>query len=310
MTRAKSIDIPDQSGKLAVITGANSGIGLETSRELAGAGADVVLAVRNSAKGNEAMLDILGTHPDAKVAVEPLDLSSLDSVESFARTLNERGRPIDLLINNAGIMAVPKRNVTADGFELQFGTNHLGHFALTARSLPLLREAEAPRVVTVSSTAHRMGRIAFDDLQGERRYARWRAYGQSKLANLLFALELQRRSDRNGWGITSNAAHPGSTRTNLQATGRNLGKDSHGSGVVGAFMSIPGTAQEAAQGALPTLYAATSPEATGGGYYGPDGLGELTGLPASARVSRRARDERTATRLWEVSEQLTNVQLA
>jgi NAD(P)-dependent dehydrogenase (short-subunit alcohol dehydrogenase family) len=307
MVAPGNIEIPDQTGQFALVTGANSGIGLETARRLAGAGAQVILAVRNADKGRHAVQDIVTTHPDAKVSAEPLDLSSLASVAAFAAERTKHGRPIDLLINNAGIMAVPTRHTTADGFELQFGTNHLGHFALTGRLLPLLRTAGTPRVVTISSTAHRIGRIDFDDLQAEHKYQRWRAYGQSKLANLLFALELQRVSVRDGWGILSNAAHPGSTRTNLQSTGPNLGTSSHGAGLMSRFMELPGLSQHAEQGALPTLFAATSPAAHGGAYYGPNGIGELTGLPAPAHISRRARNVQSAEALWRVSEELTDV---
>jgi NAD(P)-dependent dehydrogenase (short-subunit alcohol dehydrogenase family) len=307
MAKPQDIDIPPQTGKVAVVTGANSGIGLEAARRLAGAGADVVLAVRNPTKGAAAVDDIRASHPGAKVSAEALDLSSLASVRDFALTMAGRDRPIDILVNNAGIMAVPKRAVTADGFELQLGTNHLGHFALTGRLLPLLRRADAPRVVTISSTAARFGRVNFDDLQSERKYGAWRAYGQSKLADLLFALELQRRSVANGWGVTSNAAHPGSTHTNLQSTGRNLGRDSQGNGLIGFFMHFPGVSQMAAQGALPTLYAATSPDAVGSGYYGPDGFQEMNGLPAPARFPKRALNEQDAARLWDVAEQLTEV---
>ena len=308
MATPGNIEIPDQTGRFALVTGANSGIGLETARRLAGAGAQVILAVRNAEKGRRAVQDIVTTHPDAKVSAEPLDLSSLASVAAFAKGRTKDGRPIDLLINNAGIMAVPTRHTTADGFELQFGTNHLGHFALTGRLLPLLRRAGSPRVVTVSSTAHRIGRIELDDLQAEHKYQRWRAYGQSKLANLLFALELQRVSVRDGWGVLSNAAHPGSTRTNLQSTGPNLGTSSHGAGLMSRFMELPGMSQHAERGALPTLFAATSPDAHGGAYYGPNGIGELTGLPAPAHISRRARSTESAEALWRISEELTGVQ--
>jgi NAD(P)-dependent dehydrogenase (short-subunit alcohol dehydrogenase family) len=307
VAKPKDIDVPDQSGKLAVVTGANSGIGLETARRLAAAGAQVVLAVRNAAKGEEAVADIRGSTPAARVTAEPLDLSSLTSVRDFAAAMTVRDQPIDLLVNNAGIMAVPKREETEDGFELQLGTNVLGHFALTGRLLPLLRRADAPRVVTLSSSAARFGRMNFDDLQSERRYNAWRAYGQSKLGDLLFALELERRSIANGWGVMSNAAHPGSTHTNLQSTGRNLGRDSHGDGLIGFFMRFPGLSQMPPQGALPTLYAATSPDAVGSGYYAPDGFQEMNGVPAPARFPRRALDEAAAGELWRRAEDLTGV---
>jgi NAD(P)-dependent dehydrogenase (short-subunit alcohol dehydrogenase family) len=307
MAEPVDIDIPDQSGKLAIVTGANSGIGLETARRLARAGAAVVLAVRNPTKGAEAVEDITASDPGSNVSAEPLDLSSLASVHDLAARMKSAGRPLDLLVNNAGIMAVPKRQETADGFELQIGTNHLGHFALTGELLPLLRAADSARVVTLSSTAARIGRMKLDDLQSERRYGAWRAYGQSKLADLLFAFELQRRSAIYGWGVMSNAAHPGSTHTNLQATGRNVGKDSRGTGLIGIAMRFPGVSQMPAQGALPTLYAATSPDAVGSGYYGPNGFQEMNGLPAPASVPRRALDAKSASELWTMAEQLTQV---
>ncbi|MER7891074.1 SDR family oxidoreductase [Micromonospora sp. NPDC094482] len=300
--------LPDQSGRLAVVTGANSGVGLETARRLAAAGAEVILAVRNTDKGDTAAADIRDTTPDARLRVEELDLSRLASVADLARRLTAAGRPLDLLVNNAGVMAVPTRHTTADGFELQFGTNHLGHFALTGRLLPLLTAGNRPRVVTLSSGTHHFGRIDFDDLQSERRYSAQRAYAQSKLATLMFADELQRRSDRHGWGLLSNAAHPGATRTNLQAAGPSLGRDrTEIPFSTRLTMRIPGFWQDVDQGALPTLYAATSPDAAGGEYYGPKGPFGLTGPPAVARKSRRARDTGVAERLWRDSEQLTGV---
>jgi NAD(P)-dependent dehydrogenase (short-subunit alcohol dehydrogenase family) len=306
--KADQIDVPDLTGKLAVVTGGNSGIGLETARTLAAAGASVVLAVRNSEKGSAAVTEIARTNPGTGVAVSHLDLASRSSIEAFASEMLRSGRPIDILVNNAGVMAVPTRHVTEDGFELQLGTNHLGHFALTGRLLPLLRAAPNARVVTVSSGAHHTGSIHFDDLQLERSYSRWRAYSQSKLANLLFAFELQRRSAASGWGVLSNAAHPGSTRTNLQMTGPNLGKSSGGTNYMERMMRLPGASQSADRGALPTLYAATDPRAVGGGYYGPNGLMEMTGKGVSeARRSRRARDEADSARLWVISEELTGV---
>ena len=305
--KADQIDVPDLTGKVAVVTGGNSGIGLETARAFAAGGASVVLAVRNPEKGSAAVADIGRTNPGRDVAATPLDLASLASIESFAKEMLAAGRPIDILVNNAGVMAVPARHVTEDGFEMQLGTNHLGHFALTGRLLPLLRASPQARVVTVSSGAHHTGSIRFDDLQLERGYSRWRAYSQSKLANLLFAFELQRRSVANGWGIVSNAAHPGSTRTNLQTTGPNMGSGG-GTNYIERMMRLPGASQSADRGALPTIYAATDPRAVGGRYYGPDGLMEMTGKGVSqARRSRRARDEADAVRLWQVSEELTGV---
>lgn len=303
----RDIDLPDLTGNLAVVTGSNSGIGLGAAKRLAGAGAEVVLAVRNQAKGAAAVAEIVREHPSASVSVELLDLSSMDSVASFADRLLERDRAIDLLINNAGVMMPPSRYTTADGFELQFGTNHLGHFALTGRLLPLLRKASAPRVVSLSSSAARIGRINFDDLQGERRYRPIPAYGQSKLANLLFALELNRLSERNKWGIMSNAAHPGATHTNLQSTGPTMGKDATRDPWTMRIGKLMPIWQEVPQGCLPSLYAATSPDAVGGGYYGPDGPFEMRGLPEPAKVPSRAKDTGTAARLWAVSEELTKV---
>jgi NAD(P)-dependent dehydrogenase (short-subunit alcohol dehydrogenase family) len=309
-TTPNDSDIPDQTGTLAVVTGANSGIGFGVSQRLAAAGATVILAVRNREKGNQAAQDIRAVSPNAQVVVEQLDLASLASVEAFADRLLTRAQPINTLINNAGIMTPPTRNITTDGLELPFGTNYLGHFALTGRLLSLLRKAGSSRVVTLSSLTNRSGAIHFDDLQSEHSYRPQRAYEQSKLATLLFAFELNRRSLRSGWGIRSNAAHPGATLTNLQTTGPTLGRGS--STLLERFgmqvtRMIPGFWQEIAQGALPTLYAATSPLALGGGYYGPGGFAELTGMPAVATIPRRARNEQTAQRLWQVSEQLTSV---
>ena len=305
----KDIDIPDQTGTLVIVTGANSGIGLGASQRLVAAGAEVILAVRNMDKGNKAAQDIRAAHPDASIVVEQLDLASLTSVEAFADRMLAAGRPLHLLINNAGIMTPPTRRTTSDGFELQMGTNYLGHFALTGRLLPLLRKAGSARVVSLSSLVNRIGTINFEDLQWERRYRPSLAYGQSKLANLLFAIELNRRSLHYGWGIRSNAAHPGATDTNLQANGPTLGKGSTMLADLGVRLThiIPGFYQDIRQGALPTLYAATNPLAVGAGYYGPDGFGELTGMPTNARLPRKARDENTAERLWQVSEQLTGV---
>jgi NAD(P)-dependent dehydrogenase (short-subunit alcohol dehydrogenase family) len=229
----------------------------------------------------------------------------LDSVAAFADRQLAKDRPIDILINNAGVMMPPTRFTTEDGFELQFGTNHLGHFALTGRLLPLLRKAKMPRVVSLSSGAARVGRISFDDLQAERRYRPIPSYGQSKLANLLFMLELNRLSQQHNWGITSTAAHPGATRTNLQTTGPQMG-----TGRDGLVMRIGNALpfwQEIPQGCLPTLWAATNPTATGGTYWGPDGFMEMRGLPAPATFPRRALDEQSASRLWQVSEDLTKV---
>jgi len=296
-------DMPPQSGRYALVTG-TGGLGYETALALAGAGASVLVAGRNAAKGDEALDRIRRAHPAADIAFAPLDLASLASIAAFAERMAAVDRPIDLLVNNAGVMTPPDRRLTADGFELQFGTNHLGHFALTGRLLPLLRRGATPRVVTVSSGAHHVGRIDFDNLQWERRYSPFIAYGASKLANLMFALELQRRSEVAGWGLMSLAAHPGYARTDLIANGPGL--DSWMS-KIGRTLIEPWASQSAAAGALPQLFAATSPDAVGGGYYGPSRLMELVGPPGPARVAQRARDRATAKRLWEVSEQLTGV---
>jgi NAD(P)-dependent dehydrogenase (short-subunit alcohol dehydrogenase family) len=235
-----------------------------------------------------------------------LDLASLASVADFAARLAAEGRAVDLLVNNAGVMALPVRQVSADGFERQFATNYLGHFALTARLLPLLAAGRATRVVSLSSIAHRQGRIDFADLQAERRYRPWPVYCQSKLAMLLFALELQRRSGAEGWGLLSNAAHPGWSRTDLFANGPRAGGGFNLFATASAVFS-PVFSQSAASGALPTLFAATSPDAVGGGYYGPDGFLEMKGAVAPARIMPQGRDTEVAARLWQVSETLTGL---
>ncbi len=309
-----SYQVPDQHGRLAIVTGANSGLGYEIARRLAGAGADVVLAVRDRAKGEDAQRSIAAGQPAARLTVAELDVASLASVARFADGRLRDGRPIDLLVNNAGIMAVPERHLTPDGFEVQFATNYLGAFALTGRLLPLLRAGTKPRVVTMSSLAARMGPIDFDNLQAERSYSAWRAYGQSKLADLLFALELDRRSRTAGWGIMALSAHPGLTHTNLGKSGPGHGEPSRIKAitqtVTDQMMRLPFASQQPEKGAGPALFAATSPSAIGGGFYGPAGPLELTGGPTAAKVPRRARDLGIATRLWEVSERLTGVRFS
>jgi NAD(P)-dependent dehydrogenase (short-subunit alcohol dehydrogenase family) len=292
--------IPDQTGRLAVVTGANSGLGLVTARELARSGARTLVACRNLTKGEEARRAIEVRAPAADVEVRELDLASLESVRAFAQTLRAEHDSIDLLVNNAGVMATP-RGHTADGFELQFGTNHLGHFALTGLVIDMLEGRDDARVVTLSSGAHRFGRIAFENLGGERRYFRWRAYGQSKLANLMFALELDRRLRAAGSAIKSVAAHPGWAATNLQHAGPPK--------VDELIMAVPNRywAQSDEMGALPTLYAATAPGVEGGSYFGPDGFAEQRGHPQRASLAAAARDEETARRLWEASERMTGV---
>jgi NAD(P)-dependent dehydrogenase (short-subunit alcohol dehydrogenase family) len=295
-----SDQMPDQSGRTAVVTGANSGLGLEATRELARSGARVVLACRDTDKGTAALREIEAGMPDAQVEVAALDLASLASVRAFADRFRSEHETLDILINNAGVMAPPRRE-TADGFELQFGTNHLGHFALTALLLGAMEGREDARVVTVSSGAHRMGRIDFEDLQRTRRYNRWRAYGQSKLANLLFAFELDRRLRAAGAAISSLAAHPGYAATNLQSSAPPK-LDRLVMVVTNRLL-----AQSAEMGVLPTLYAATYPGLEGGAFIGPDGIAEQRGHPKAVMANRSARDEAVARRLWTVSEELTGV---
>ncbi|MDW5323278.1 SDR family oxidoreductase [Plantactinospora sp. KLBMP9567] len=307
--RTPDIDVPDLTGKLAVVTGANSGIGFGVSHRLARAGAEVILAVRDETKGNRAIAEIRDEVPGAKLSLQHLDLTSLASVAAFGTALTERGRPVDILVNNAGIMAPRRRALTEDGHELQFATNYLGHFALTGHLLPLLRAAGAARVVSISSMLSRVGRFDFDNLQGERHYQPVRAYGLSKLAMLAFARELQRRSTLGGWGIRSNAAHPGATITNLQVTGPTHGGRSLRLNRIRnrLLYLVPWVWQEIPGGALPAVYAATSPAAEEAGYYGPDGFGELNGGPTPAKIPARALDEAAASRLWQVSERLSGV---
>ena len=295
--------IPDQTGRIAVVTGANSGLGLVTARELARKGAQVVLACRNLDKGRAALDTCERAVAGAAPELEELDLASLTSVHAFAERFREKHDGLDILVNNAGVMAPPRRR-TADGFELQFGTNHLGHFALTGQLLPVMEGRDDARVVTLSSTAHKTGRIAFDNLNGDRRYFRWRAYGQSKLANLLFALELDRRLRAAESTVKSLAAHPGYASTNLQSAAAPL--------VDRLVMKLGNAviAQSDEMGALPTLFAATQPGLEGGMYIGPDGPAEQRGYPKVVQPNKAARDEQTARRLWEVSEELTGVKVA
>ena len=294
---AKS-EIPSQLGRSAVVTGATGGLGYETALALAKAGAEVVLTGRNADKGQSAIEKISREALGARVSYEPLDLANLASIADFSERMQSR-QALDILINNAGVMALPRRQTTADGFETQFGTNYLGHFALTARLLPLLRRASAPRVVCVSSLAHRTALIDFNDLQGQQIYSPWKAYGQSKLAMLIFALELQRRSDAAGWNLTSTAAHPGFARTGLFASGPG------GLVSLASDFAVPLFGQSAADGARPILFAATSPNAKPGAYYGPGGLGELRGATGSALIMPQARNAATAAKLWDVSATLT-----
>jgi NAD(P)-dependent dehydrogenase (short-subunit alcohol dehydrogenase family) len=298
-------DIPSQKGKMALVTG-TGGLGFETALALARAGARVIVAGRNSNKGEEAVRRLASWAPRAEVRFELLDLASLASVAACADRLLADGSPLDLLVNNAAVMSLPSRHTTVDGFETQFGTNYLGHFALTAQLMPLLLKARSPRVVNLSSLAHRNGTIDFDDLQGERKYVPWKAYSQSKLAMLMFCCELQRRSFSNEWGLMALAAHPGYALTNIIANG----PASEGtrdvkwqvSKLLAVFFS-----HSAAAGALPTLFAATSLLAESGGYYGPSGFYELKGAVKPSFVASQAKDEKIAARLWQVSEELSGV---
>lgn len=314
-------DVPDLTGRTAVVTGANSGLGRRTALELARHGASVVLACRDERRGAEALADVRREVPHARASLGRLDLADLASVRTFATSVLERGGRLDLLVNNAGVMAIPHRR-TADGFEMQLGTNHLGHFALTGLLLPALladlpagvappagtasaREPDPARVVTVSSSVHRIGRIAFEDLQSDRRYNKWRAYGQSKLANLLFMRELDTRAHAAGAPLVSVAAHPGYARTELQATGPRMAGRAWQARVTGAVNRV--LAQSAHAGSLPSLRAATDPGVRSGEYFGPAGPGEVRGHPVRVGMSAAARDDEVARRLWEVSERLTGV---
>jgi NAD(P)-dependent dehydrogenase (short-subunit alcohol dehydrogenase family) len=294
-------DLPAQHGRSAVITG-TGGLGFEDALQLARAGGEVIIAGRNPRKGADAVARIRSQMKSARVRFEQVDLASLDSIAGFGARLRSQRDSLDLLINNAGVMVPPKRQETADGFELQLGTNYLSHFALTAQLMPLLRNGVDPRVVTLSSIAARNGLIDFDDLQAERAYQPMAVYSQSKLACLMFAFELQRRSEAGQWGVASLAAHPGISRTDLlhNAPGR-----WSTIGMTRALLWF--LFQPAPQGALPTLFAATSPEAAPGGYYGPRKFNETRGGPSLAKIPARADDSATAARLWSISETLTGV---
>jgi len=293
-------EIPLQHGRTALITGANSGLGLETARALAARGARVVLACRSQAKA-EAACQQLGASSGAEAIPLELDLADLESVRRAANAVSERWGALDLLINNAGVMA-PPRQVSAQGLELQFAVNHLGHFALTQLLLPVMQQRPGARVVHVSSGASYFGRIAFDDLQGERRYDAWAAYAQSKLANVMTSLELQQRLSAQGSTVMSVAAHPGLARTNLQPTS----VAARGSRIEAlAYKLMDPLFQSAAMGALPQLFAATAPEAQPGGFYGPNGLGNLKGYPKACRIAPAAFDAESCSRLWSISEELS-----
>ena len=300
----KTSDMPEMKGRVVVVTGANSGLGYETSRAIAGRGAQVLMACRTASKAEDARRKILAEHAGASVELMTLDLASLASIRRFADELAKRTQKLDVLVNNAGVMALPRRE-TEDGFEMQLGTNHFGHFALTGLVMPLLLAAPEARVVTVSSGAHKGGRINFDDLHGKASYGKWMAYCQSKIANLLFMYELERRLRRAKVRAISVGCHPGYAATELQGAGPKM----EGSAFMERMMGLGNTlfSQDAAMGALPTLYAATSPDVQGADYIGPDGFMELWGHPKKVPTVARARDTEVAARLWKVSEEATGV---
>jgi NAD(P)-dependent dehydrogenase (short-subunit alcohol dehydrogenase family) len=300
-------DIPDQSAKVIVITGANSGLGYAVAQALAGKNANLVLAVRSLDKGEKAAAEIKQQHPSAQLRVMALDLADLESIRAFALAFLAQYSRLDVLINNAGVMALPNRR-TAQGFEMQFGTNHLGHFALTGQLLPALKATPAARVVTQSSLMHRFGAIHFDDLQWTRRYERWGAYGQSKLANLLFAYELQRRLQAANIAAISVACHPGYSSTNLQTAGVKMDGSSWMARLIGLGNIV--LAQSAEMGALPALFAATAPEVQGEDFIGPTGMGGTRGYPEKVRSTPPSYDQVAARRLWAISEELTGVKYA
>ncbi|WP_181780819.1 SDR family oxidoreductase [Pseudonocardia pini] len=307
MARSIDITVPDLTGRLAVVTGASDGIGFVVAGRLAAAGAEVIMPVRSIAKGDRAAARIRADVPGARVTTRALDLSSLESVAALADTLVGEGRPVDLLVNNAGVMTPPSRQVTRDGFELQFGTNHLGHFALTLGLLPLLREGKA-RITHQTSIAARRGTINWDDLNWERSYDVARAYSQSKAAVGLFARDLDARSTAGGWGVTSNLAHPGVSPTNLLAAQPGLGR-SRDTGAVRAIrllsrLGVVGTVESAA---LPALLAATGPDSRGDEFYGPKGLGDVGGAPARQELWGPLRRSDDARRLSEASERLVGL---
>ncbi len=299
-------DITSQAGRVAIVTGANSGLGFFTSKALAMKEARVIMACRNLEKGEEARQKILQMNPVHAPEVWHLDLASLNSVNEFARKFKSSFKGLDLLINNAGLMAIPYGK-TEDGFEMQFGVNYLGHFALTSHLWPLLLETARARIINVSSLAHRMGSIRFDDLHWEKDYSKWGAYAMSKLSNLLFTIELARRFTTSGIEMIAAAAHPGYADTELQAKGAKMNGSRFGAGSFNLVNRI--VAQSAEKGALPTLYAATAEDVDQGGYYGPDGFMRLAGWPSPERPSKKRVNDQVAGRLWELSEELTGLRI-
>lgn len=299
-------DVPDQSGNTIVITGANSGLGFEATEILAAKGAHVVMACRSLDRGKRARDEIHDGYPHAELTVRELDLADLESVQSFVETVEANHPDLDVLINNAGVMAIPRKE-TADGFEYQFGVNHLGHFALTAGLLETLRDTHGEtRIITQSSQLHTNGEIHLEDLNWRDGYDKWGAYAQGKLANVLFAYELDRRLSGAGWNVTSVACHPGFAATNLQQRGPEMQGSTLRLWAMKAANAI--VAQSARQGALPMLFAATEPTLDGGEYVGPDSLGGMRGSPALQDSSDRSYDEALARRLWEASEELTGAE--
>lgn len=309
MARKAEVDVPDLAGKLAVVTGGSDGIGFGLAGRLVAAGAEVILPVRNQAKGQGAVERIQAVTPGARISTRQMDLSSLQSVADAAGGLVAEGRPIHILINNAGVMTPPYRQTTVDDFELQWGTNHLGHFALTARLLPILSAGNA-RVTTQSSVAARSNAINWEDPNFEKSYSGGKAYSQSKIANLMFGLELNRRSELAGWGITSNVSHPGVTATNLLAAQPHMGRttDTLSVRLIRSMARMGILAQTVDQGLLPALYAATHHEAEGGKFYGPSGFQNTAGAPAEQEIYQPASDMADAARLWELSEKLVGLQ--
>ncbi|MCR9159618.1 MAG: oxidoreductase [Nannocystaceae bacterium] len=295
-------NIPELTGKTVVVTGANSGLGLETTRLLAGRGAHVIMACRTAAKAEAALDELRGQMPSASLEFRALDLAELASIRAFGDAVRSEHDTLDVLVNNAGVMALPRRE-TADGFEMQLGTNHLGHFALTSVLMPLLMATPAARVVTVSSLMHHLGSMRFDDLHGRRSYDKWRAYNQSKLANLLFCYELDRRLRVADADVCSVAAHPGYSATNLQGVGPQLA----GSKLAERFYAFTNkvVAQPAHMGAMPSVFAAVGEPVTGGGFYGPEGVGQVRGYPVRVESSRASHDEVAAQRLWMMSIEAT-----
>jgi NAD(P)-dependent dehydrogenase (short-subunit alcohol dehydrogenase family) len=300
-------DAPSLDGRIAIVTGGAGGLGFATAMGLARCGATTILAGRSQNKGERALSHIQGSIPSAKVRFEMLDLASLASVARFATAMTTaNGGAVDILVNNAGVMSPPGRLLTEDGFERQIGVNYLGHFALTTRlGDALCRASGGGRVVSVASLAHRRAALDLDDLQSERSYSPMRAYGRSKLAMLMFAIELQRRAERNGWNLRSVAAHPGWARTDIIGNGIGGGNPGLKAWVITQVFGL--VAQSADDGALPLLYAATAPQAQGGAYYGPTGWGETRGAPGPSRISSQAADPVGANRLWEMSEKLTGL---